>query len=170
MKTILLSGCNPEQTSVLEALTEHYQPLAVYHLCKMDIRHCTSCDVCQVKTPGSCILKDDVEQILRQYLTSQKAVIVTPVQFGCCNSLTKRLIDRTQPLFLPMQNVYNGETRMMPHYAEYPNLDYIGLGDSLSDIQLQSFKQITQNCNLSMPGNEVTTYYYHTGDKFLRKI
>jgi multimeric flavodoxin WrbA len=57
-------------------------------------------------------------------------VILTPVEFGCCNSQVKNFIDRTEPLFLPIQVIKDGNTVMKGRYVNYPKLIFVGIKEN----------------------------------------
>ena len=43
---------------------------------------CTGCGSCGLKTPGRCVVKDDMQDIFRQIVASDVLVLATPVRFG----------------------------------------------------------------------------------------
>ena len=71
------------------------------YLKKMNIHHCTGCYGCWAKTPGKCVLKDDMADLLEQVRLSDLLVLATPVYVYSMTSLMKACIDRMLPLIEP---------------------------------------------------------------------
>jgi multimeric flavodoxin WrbA len=129
-----------------------------YHLndlTKINPRNCTGCDCCQNIKPGICVIDDGINEVLEQYLHSDIAIIVTPVQFGSCNSITKNFLDRTQPLFLPYQGFKKGKTIMKNRYDKYPDIVFIGIIADNDIDSIETFKDSLINSNLSIASNKV---------------
>lgn len=90
------------------------------------IGYCKGCDCCHKVNPGVCAVNDGLNELLRKYMNSEQVVIVSPVIFGCLNSSVKNFIDRTQPLFMPLQASKSGKTIMKGRYEKYPDLVFQG--------------------------------------------
>ena len=56
----------------------------------VDIVPCTGCGSCGLKTPGECVVKDDMQGVFRKIVASDVLVLATPVRFGTyCAELKK---------------------------------------------------------------------------------
>lgn len=60
----------------------------------LNIKPCYSCGGCSTKTYGKCILKDDMDAILRKVIHADKVIFVTPVLWGSYSTDTKKVFDR----------------------------------------------------------------------------
>ncbi len=87
---------------------------------------CTGCGSCGLKTPGRCVVKDDMQDIFRQIVASDVLVLATPVRFGSYCAELKKAIDRFQPLMVPIYVVRNGEMHFRGRY-DLPALLGVGL-------------------------------------------
>jgi len=68
---------------------------------KLDLRHCIGCYSCFFKTPGACILDDDMSRSLYgKFVSSDLAVLSSPLYFYHVNGPMKTFIDRTHPFLL----------------------------------------------------------------------
>ncbi len=137
-----------------------------------NLKDCVACDYCQATNPGLCTINDGQNDILRQYMASDTVVIITPIKFGCCNSLTKDFIDRTQSLALPYQVTKNGNTMMAARYKKYPSLFFIGINETSKEEYIESFKTFISGCNFAQLSQRciVTTIDTHTDIDFLNHI
>lgn len=66
-----------------------------------NIKHCKGCFHCWTKTPGKCIINDDMQKINDLIRTSDLIVFATPLYRYGYSSLLKACIDRTLPLLQP---------------------------------------------------------------------
>ena len=62
-----------------------------------DIKFCIGCLVCQSK--GSCVLKDDVAEIMEKVKEAEVIVFATPIYYYEMSGQMKTLLDRLNPLY-----------------------------------------------------------------------
>lgn len=163
MKITLINGYDINNTfykdiieNIYECLNEKEVTYNVNDLTKLNLKECTGCDSCQSIKPGLCAINDGINEILKEYLNSDIAIIITPIQFGTCNSITKKFIDRTEPLFLPYQVSKKGKTIMKNRYDKYPDIIFIGIADNIDNNSSEAFKDTFINCNLSSASNKIS--------------
>jgi hypothetical protein len=87
---------------------------------------CTGCSSCGLKTPGRCVVNDDMQGVLRKIVASDVLVLATPVRFGTYCAQLKKVIDRFQPLMVPIYVVRDGEMHFQGRY-DLPVLAGVGL-------------------------------------------
>ncbi|NIA15281.1 MAG: flavodoxin family protein [Nitrospiraceae bacterium] len=81
-------------------------------LVKKDIRFCTGCFGCWLRTPGECIHKDDVPELLEKFVASDVIVFATPVYVDNVTGIMKTFMDRLIPLADPhFEKTEDGECR-----------------------------------------------------------
>ncbi|GKX68525.1 flavodoxin family protein [Inconstantimicrobium mannanitabidum] len=69
------------------------------YLNRKHINHCSGCFSCWTKTPGKCIHKDDMEDLLLKVSMADIIVYATPLYYFTVTGLMKDFMDRTLPLF-----------------------------------------------------------------------
>jgi len=84
----------------------------------MDLRQCSGCFGCWLKTPGVCATQDQHGQLIRAYLDADVAVLASPLVLGFSSGLLKRAADKLIPILLPYIDASTGECR---HFPRYPN-------------------------------------------------
>jgi len=87
---------------VLHHTQAHGAETVRYDLNRLDIQGCQSCYRC--KEPGrdgTCILKDDVNQILENILSADGVVLASPVYMWQMSAQAKLFTDRLMPLLKP---------------------------------------------------------------------
>lgn len=65
------------------------------------IEKCRGCFACWVKTPGSCCIKDDMEQIIEEYRSSDAVIAATPLYIDSMSSSLKKAWERLLPVMEP---------------------------------------------------------------------
>ncbi len=163
MKITLINGCDINNTfynEIIENICKYINKEEVmYHindLNKLNLKSCTGCDSCQSIKPGLCAIDDGINHILKEYLNSDIAIIITSIKFGTCNSITKNFIDRTEPLFLPYQISKQGKTIMKNRYDKYPDIIFIGIDDNIDTNSTEVFKDTFIKCNLFSASNKIS--------------
>ena len=74
-------------------LTEKVAVCRVFYTEDMEVVPCIGCNVCWLKTPGICAVKDDYEQILRAYLQYDVTVFISDTTLGFVGYKMKNIID-----------------------------------------------------------------------------
>lgn len=75
------------------------------------IRPCLGCSACWVKTPGTCVQKDDQSEILEKIKWADTLVLATPLYVDGMTSQAKAFIDRLIPMGNPEFVLLDGHCR-----------------------------------------------------------
>ncbi|MBU2598723.1 MAG: flavodoxin family protein [Actinobacteria bacterium] len=132
-------------------------------LIKKEIKPCLSCFTCWVKTPGKCIIKDDMKDLLSKFMSSDIVVFATPIYVDNITGIMKIFIDRLIPLIDPhYERDEEGECRHTKRFEKYPKFVVIsncGYPEQ-SHFQVLSllFKRIARNIH-----SEVIAEIYRGG-------
>lgn len=71
-----------------------------FNLSEMDIKPCRGCFCCWSKTPGECIIHDDMKKIMTSVLSSDIVIESFPLYFFGMPSMLKQFTDRMLPCTL----------------------------------------------------------------------
>lgn len=83
------------------------------------LRHCVGCFGCWVKTPATCVIRDDYQEIGKWLGASSDLVIVSECTYGSFSPVVKNLMDRAIPYISPHFKIINDETH---HARRYENV------------------------------------------------
>jgi multimeric flavodoxin WrbA len=86
----------------------------------LDLKYCTGCWSCWVKTPGRCHIQDDIAQVHHSYINSDLVIFAAPMRMGFPSSLLKKMNDRLVPMVHPYIELVNDECHHEPRYEKYP--------------------------------------------------
>jgi len=127
MRITILNG-EPDASSPFQAYLETLtnRLLALGHvatrldLAALDLKGCTGCFNCWVKTPGECAKRDDSATVCRAALDADLLLLASPMTMGFTTALLKRAADQMVPLIHPYFVVEGGEFHHRARYAHYP--------------------------------------------------
>ncbi|MGB7568207.1 MAG: NAD(P)H-dependent oxidoreductase [Chitinivibrionales bacterium] len=108
MKLLMLRS-NPRKNGYTQRLTDLFikgsreagADITDINLCDKDLKHCLGCYCCWIQTPGTCVLKDDIEGLFQQFLDADTIVFSSPLNAYSVNSHLKVFLDRTLALAQP---------------------------------------------------------------------
>lgn len=125
-------AADPVHGPVVSQLLEEVLAARGYHphfvdVTTADVRGCRGCGSCGLKTPGRCVIDDDVQDMYRRLVRSDLLVYASPISFGAHRSELKRVLDRFQPLMVPFYVMRDGEMNFRPRYPRRPALLGVGL-------------------------------------------
>ena len=108
-------------------------------LTKVTIKDCIGCWNCWMKTPGRCV-HQDLNTFYNKYLEADKVIIFSKISKGFVSGNLKTLFDRIIPLFLPYVEVSTGESRHVPRYEKYPDIELYYEGNFVTKEGKQIFE------------------------------
>lgn len=118
MKIIALNGSPKGQRGNTEVLLKHFlkgcknkgADVETIYLKEKNIKHCCGCFTCWEKTPGKCIYKDDMEELLVKVSEADIIVYATPLYYFSVTGIMKDFMDRMLPLhsgeIISQDNIY----------------------------------------------------------------
>lgn len=87
---------------LVKGMREAGAEVEVVNLRKKKIKYCIGCFTCMTKTPGKCVIHDDMtEELFPKWLGSDLVVYATPLFHHTVNAPMKTFIERTWPTCLP---------------------------------------------------------------------
>ena len=99
LNTLESGDCSEQIKALLAGKDENFE---IVNTADMKIAHCMGCNMCWLKTPGVCAIRDDYEIILKKLVAAENFWIVTDTKFGFVDYRGKRILDRV----VPMLNMY----------------------------------------------------------------
>ena len=106
MKNILIISSSPRKKGNSQILCEQFKKGAeakghqveIVRIMEQNIGFCRACDGC-MRNGGTCVLKDDMAEILEMFQKADVLVLATPVYFFGISAQMKTFIDRTYPIW-----------------------------------------------------------------------
>ncbi len=146
MHIVILNG-EPDPASAFQAylceLTNRLVALGhtatKLDLAALDLKGCTGCWNCWVRTPGECSKRDDSAIVCRAAINSDLVLLASPMTMGFTTALLKRAADQMIPLIHPYFIVEGGEVHHRARYAHYPAMALLlsaGADTDAEDIEI----------------------------------
>jgi|SRR5690554_386572 len=143
--------------------------VAEFFLIEKRIAYCRGCFSCWGKTPGVCVIKDDMEELIDLFLNSDYAGMVTPVYGMLMTALLKNFNERLLPIATPHIDknedgsfYHKGRVTRFPRQFIIANSGFPGAHNfdllKAYTAYLNPVLEIYRNCGeiLSTPGIEDT--------------
>lgn len=134
----ILNGFDPDpapgeavSTGLRSRLEQAGKRCAVYTLREMNIAPCRSCGACGYRSPGQCVVNDDLHAILRSVAHSQVVVFLSPIRFGGYASQLKKVVEKFMVLGMPYYMVRDGH---LLHPMRYGQKSLISIGVVEADL------------------------------------
>ena len=106
MKNILIISSSPRKNGNSQMLCEQFKRgaeekghmVTLVWLMEKIIGFCRACDGC-MRNGGTCVLNDDMAEVLKLFQEADVIVLATPVYFYGISAQMKTFIDRTYPIW-----------------------------------------------------------------------
>jgi multimeric flavodoxin WrbA len=109
--------------NIYEAIQKLFEePLKINKLGDKSINSCIGCWNCWLKTPGRCVMKDQMAESYPDYVNSDTVILLMDTAQGFINHHAKAFLDRTIPHYMPYIEIVDGECHHVARYERYPDL------------------------------------------------
>jgi len=138
------------------------------YLTDKNIASCKGCFTCWLKTPGTCIIQDDMQNLQHSFISSDIVVLASPLYVDNVSGLLKTFMDRLIPIVDPhIEEDENGECRHVKRYKKYPKLVILSNSGFPEQSHFQVlhlyFERVARNVH-----SEVVAEIYLPGGEILR--
>ena len=134
-------------------------------LFKKKIRPCIGCFDCWSKTPGKCIIRDDMDELVEKFISSDIVVMATPLYVDNVSSTMKLFMDRLIPIVEPFfEKDEFGETRHKKRYEKYPKIVVISNCGFPEQTHFQVLKLLFRRVARNMHSEVIGEIYRGEGE------
>ena len=98
------------------------ETLKIIHLEDQSIAACIGCWNCWLKTPGICVMNDQMSELYPDYVNSHTLILLLDTAQGFINHQAKAFLDRSIPHHHPYIELVDGECHHVARYERYPDI------------------------------------------------
>lgn len=127
-----------ESSDIITTIQETYEEdINVLYFGDKTIKKCIGCWNCWLKTPGECVMKDDLQKSYEAYINSDTVFLLFDTAQGFINHQAKAILDRSIAHYLPYIVLIDKECQHAKRYDTYPDLVFYFDTDGLSEMEEQ---------------------------------
>jgi multimeric flavodoxin WrbA len=166
MQLLILQGSSRRSKGITEMVVDRFikgmekadPSIEIYkeYLADRNIENCKGCFNCWIKTPGSCCIKDDMEGILKKYISSDIIIAATPIYVDSMSSHIKKVWERLLPVMEPYFECDGSGVKHKIRSRKSKSLFLISTcampETKHFDALIQTFRQVSRNFGLEYLG------------------
>ncbi len=136
--------------NLVEGMKQDGAQVEVINLRDYTIKFCLGCYTCWTKTPGKCILKDDMSSdLFPRWLAADIVIYSSPLYYRGFAAQLNAFIERTLPSYKPFIES-NGEKSRHPPRVKFPDFVVLSAGGF---PELSEFKLLSDWCKVNFDTN-----------------
>ena len=143
---------------------------SLFEIRKDEIKPCIGCFGCWLKTPGKCLIQNDlISKTNPCFVQSDYVVIVSSIHYGCYSAATKRILDRVIPNILPFFRKYKNEMHHEMRYKHLAKQIILAYGEDLTPAEKETFLKLTE-ANANNLGIDVPDVFFCSHPSEIQEI
>lgn len=152
MKILILNG-SPRPNGITKKMINTFientkNEVIVIDVFKKSINDCLACEYCHSKGNGSCVQKDDMQEVYNEMKDAEMLIIASPIYYHGLTGKIKCVIDRFYSIIYPNNNTKISKVAML--LASGDNNQYVGAkfsydGDFIGYLGLEDKGFITNH-------------------------
>ena len=123
------------------------------------IECCRGCFTCWVKTPGKCVINDDMEKLISKFVSSNIVVFATPLYVDNVSGIMKNFMDRLIPILDPHSEIDNCEHRHLLRIKKMPKFAVISNSGFPEQSHFQVLRLLFNRINRNLQTEIVAEIY-----------
>ncbi len=116
--------------------------------------YCIGCFGCWLKTPGTCIIRDEFQHMGENLSKVEELLIISQSSFGSFSSSVKNVLDRSISYVMPFFEIRKGEMHHAERYHKSLMFSAVLYGEDITELEKETHRNLVKanavNLNATM--------------------
>lgn len=124
------------------------------------ISPCAGCFGCWLKTPSTCVIKDDFRRMGALYAQCEEVILISNCAYGCYSPFIKNVLDRSINWVLPFMVTRNHEMHHPIRYENRFRFTVCFYGADITEAEKQTANKLVKANAVNFDASETTLYFF----------
>jgi multimeric flavodoxin WrbA len=124
------------------------------------IKQCIGCFGCWVKTPSTCVIKDDYQNYGKNLNHIDELVLISKCTYGGFSPFVKSVLERSVPSILPFFSIRNGEAHHTPRVKKQYRFAAHFYGDDITPEEKQTAIKLVKANEINFNASRSEIHFY----------
>jgi multimeric flavodoxin WrbA len=125
------------------------------------INHCIGCFGCWIKTPGTCVMKDDFQDLGKYANNEEELIVISKCVYGEYSPFVKNAVERCAMLsLLPFFEVRNNEAHHPQRKKHQFKMHVHFYGNDITDDEKKTAEKLVKANAVNIVATESEIYFY----------
>ena len=115
-------------------------------------KYCVGCFGCWLKTPGTCIVKDEFQHMGENIAKADELVIISKSSFGSYSSAVKNVLDRSISYVMPFFEIRKGEMHHAERYYKDLVISAYFYGEDITEDEMETSRNLVKANAVNLNG------------------
>ena len=158
---LIIHDLEPEQALGLIPTDGHLSAIAAKNTGKA----CIGCFGCWVKTPGRCVIADELQDMGKTLSRCSDLVLISRCCYGGFSPSVKRVMDRSIPYLHPCFTMKNDEMHHRRRYENHIKISVYFYGPDITDKEKETAEHLVRANCVNLDGEAGRIAFFHTAEE-----
>ncbi len=118
-----------------------------------DNHYCIGCFGCWLKTPGTCVIKDEYQNMGKRLSQADEFIIISKATFGSYSSAIKNVLDRSISYVMPFFVIRKGEMHHQERYHKNLKITAVFYGEDVTEKEKTTSRNLVKANAINLNGS-----------------
>ena len=118
-----------------------------------DNHYCIGCFGCWLKTPGTCVIKDEYQNMGKCLSQADELMIISKSAFGSYSSAIKNVLDRSISYVMPFFVIRKGEMHHQERYHKSLKITAVFYGEDVTEKEKATSRNLVKANAINLNGS-----------------
>ena len=134
------------------------------------INKCIGCFGCWIKTPATCVIKDEYKDMGGIISQSEELIIISKCTYGGYSPFVKNVLDRSISYIHPYFTIREGKMHHKSRYKEKIKLNVFFYSDDVTSNEKETATKLVAAHGVNFNASSNQVHFYNTAEEIRGKI